>query len=90
MATLKLNPKLVRTFKPVFLAFGILGIFIIIGSLWGALFLINDPAKGDLGMLVLILPGMGLFIGSMFVYQGFSIGRMKPEDISVEIDNKEK
>ena len=88
VATIKLNPKLVKIFKPVHLAFGILGVFIIIGSLWGALFLINDPAKGDLGMFVLIIPAFGLFIGSMFAYQGFSIWKMRSEDISVEINNK--
>ena len=87
--TIKLNPRLVNFAKPIYLAFGFLGMCIMLGSVYGAFMLINDPAKGDLGYAILIFPAFGLFAGLIFAYQGFSIWKMKPEDISLETDLKE-
>lgn len=88
MPSLKLNPKLVKIYKPVYLASGILGIFIVLGSSWG-IFKVFEMVQDQSGeVFMFIFPGMGLFLGSMSSYLSFSFWKMKPEDISIETDNK--
>lgn len=90
-SSIRPNPKLIHMAKPVYLAVGVLGIFIMLGSLWGAFKVFGIIQMGGTDMVpVLGFPAFFFFIGAMISYQGFSMWKIDPKDISLEVESSEK